>query len=175
MPQPTQRIFLTGFMGSGKSYTGQRLAELLGLPFIDLDAEIESRAGQTITAIFAERGEAAFRVTERDVLRELAGGEAFVLSTGGGAPCFHDNMRWMNQRGTTVFLDPPVSVLLGRLEAGREQRPLLQNTGELEAFISQKLAFRRPDYEKAAIQLCLADPTADVARLLSARFGEGRN
>jgi shikimate kinase len=164
----TQRIFLTGFMGSGKSHTGERLAGLLGLPFIDLDAEIEGRTGQTITDIFAGRGEAAFRELERDTLHEVAGQtDAFVLSTGGGAPCFHDNMRWMNEQGTTVFLDPPLSVLLGRLEAGREHRPLLQNTDELATFVTQKLAFRRPDYEKAKIQLCLADPTADVARLLA--------
>ncbi len=153
-------------MGSGKSYTGKRLAEVLGLPFLDLDEAIERSAGKTISRIFAEDGEAAFRALETQTLRETANLPPTVVSTGGGAPCFNGNMDWMNQHGTTVFLDPPIRVLLERLEIGRDHRPLLQPAKELETFITNKLASRRADYEKAQVQLVLADPEAEVERLL---------
>lgn len=162
----SETIYLTGFMGSGKSYTGVRLARRLGIPFVDLDAEIEQMAGCTISEIFSRDGEVSFREVERDILRRFGRESGCVLSTGGGAPCFHDNMDWMNGEGTTVFLDPPLSVLLTRLEAGRDHRPLLQTGEALAAFVAGKLASRRADYEKAKIQLRLADPEADVARLL---------
>ncbi|TXF91730.1 shikimate kinase [Neolewinella aurantiaca] len=164
-------IYLTGFMGSGKSHTGKLLAERLGLPFIDLDAVIETTAGKTISEIFAEEGESAFRELETSSLRATANDPPGVVSTGGGAPCFNDNMDWMNRHGVTVFLDPPVGVLLQRLETGRDHRPLLQPAQELGAFITRKLASRRPQYEKAQIQLSLADPNAEVERLLVRLLG----
>jgi shikimate kinase len=140
-------------MGSGKSYVGSRLATELGLPFIDLDAEIEAKAGKPITAIFAEDGEAVFRRLETEALRGTAAHPAFVLATGGGAPCFHDNMAWMNANGITVFLDPDLEVLLTRLEAGRDHRPVLQSGTALRQLVVEKLADRRPIYEQAAIHL----------------------
>jgi len=164
-------IYLTGFMGSGKSYTGKRLAEVLGLPFLDLDEAIEKSAGKTITEIFAEDGEAAFRELETQTLRHTADLPPSVVSTGGGAPCFNDNMDWMNQQGITVFLDPPIGVLLQRLEVGRAHRPLLQPAKELEIFIANKLASRRADYEKAQVQLVLADPAARVEQVLIRLIG----
>ena len=163
----TSNIYLTGFMGCGKSHTGHRLADLLGLPFLDLDAAVETAAGKTINAIFADDGEAAFRDLETEALHATRHGPVSVIATGGGAPCFNDNMTWMNARGKTVFLDPPPAVLLARLEAGRAHRPLLQTGAELSTFVARKLASRRPFYEKAQIQLVLANPKADAARLLS--------
>ncbi len=160
-------IYLTGFMGCGKSYTGQRLATALSLPFLDLDEAIERSTGKTISQIFTDDGEAAFRDLETATLRQTAELGATVVSTGGGAPCFNDNMDWMNAHGVTVFLDPPVSVLLQRLELGRAHRPVLQPAQELETFITNKLAARRGDYEKAQIQLALADPEAEVGRVLA--------
>lgn len=162
MPNP---IYLTGFMGSGKSFTGRQLAELLHLPFIDLDDRIEAAAGKTISEIFEQDGEPAFRIIERDALRATATEDA-VIATGGGAPCFHDGMDWMNTHGATVFLDPPLSVLLPRLEAGRAHRPLLQDAASFAEDIAARLAIRRPVYEKARIHLRPTDPKADVARLL---------
>jgi shikimate kinase len=159
-------IYLTGFMGSGKSHTGHLLAERLGLPFLDLDAAIEAGAGKTISEIFADDGEDAFRMLETATLRQSAELPPAVVSTGGGAPCFNDNMEWMNKHGITVFLDPPVSILLERLEMGRAHRPLLQSANELQTFITKKLASRRHHYEKAQIQVVLADPNAEVERLL---------
>lgn len=153
-------------MGSGKSHTGHLLADLLGLPFFDLDAAIEAGAGKTISKIFADDGEGAFRTLETAALRQTAELPPTVVSTGGGAPCFNDNMEWMNRQGITVFLDPPVSVLLHRLEIGREHRPVLQPAKELETFITEKLASRRHHYQKAQIQVVLVDPNAEVERLL---------
>jgi len=164
-------IYLTGFMGSGKSHTGQRLAAALGLPFLDLDEAIEAKAGKTISEIFADEGEDAFRKLETSALRQTSELPPTVVSTGGGAPCFNDNMEWMNRNGQTVFLDPPVSVLLQRLDTGRDHRPLLQPAKELETFITQKLASRRQHYEKANIQVVLADPNAEVERLLVRLLG----
>jgi shikimate kinase len=140
-------------MGCGKSYVGSRLATELGLPFIDLDAEIEAPAGKSISAIFREDGEAEFRRQETEALRATAALPAFVLATGGGAPCFHDNMAWMNAHGTTIFLDPDLEVLLARLEAGRAHRPLLQSGTALRQLVVDKLAARRPIYEQAVIHL----------------------
>ena len=96
------RIFLTGFMGSGKSYTGRRLSEALGIPFIDLDHWIEDQEGQSIQAIFEKSGEAAFRQIEREALHQMIAYEQAVIACGGGAPCFFDNMEWMNRHGITV-------------------------------------------------------------------------
>lgn len=153
-------------MGSGKSHTGKHLAELLRFDFLDLDAEIERAAGKTISEIFASEGEKTFRQTEHEVLLSTANRRNTVIATGGGAPCFHNGMNWMNAHGTTVFQDPPLSVLITRLTAGREHRPLLQSVSELEADIAARLAARRPTYEKAQIHLRPTDPNTDVARLL---------
>ena len=154
-------------MGSGKSHSGKRLAALLGLPFIDQDQLVEMRAGQPITEIFSRRGEDHFRRTEASVLRELAQLPRFVLATGGGAPVHHGNMDWMNDHGTTVFLDPPPEILVSRLSTETEHRPLLQQSGNLRDFIEGRLAQRRPFYEKAAIHLRPTYANTDVARLLA--------
>jgi shikimate kinase len=153
-------------MGSGKSYSGQRLAQLLDVPFIDLDDEIERMAGKTISEIFSSEGEDAFRELEKTAVRNTLDLEAAVIATGGGAPCFHDSMEWMNGHGTTVFLDPSVDVLLARLEAGRAHRPLLQSAEELRQQVTTRLAARRPIYEKAILHLQPTNPNADVARLI---------
>jgi len=170
--QPTT-IYLTGFMGSGKSYAGIRLAEYLGLPFTDLDAEIERTAGKTINDVFAKDGEVAFRALEAETLRATAQAPAGVVATGGGAPCFHEGMAWMNENGTTVFLDPPLQVLLKRLEEGRAHRPLLQSGTALETFVVEKLTVRRPVYERAQIQITVADTSINLIELLADLTVEG--
>jgi len=159
-------IFLLGFMGAGKSHDGRRLAELLDLPFHDLDTQIEAAAGKSIKDIFADDGEEYFRQLEKQVLLATADLSPAIIATGGGAPCFHDNMDWMNENGITVFLDPPLSVLVKRLEAGRAHRPLLHKAEELASFVSAKLSARRSFYEKARIHVRPTDDTPDVTRLL---------
>lgn len=159
------RIYLIGFMGSGKTYTGRRLAEQLGFPFLDLDLLIEEVAGMDIPAIFREFGESHFRKLERQALRGTAGRKAAVVSTGGGVPCFFDNMDWMNRHGLTIYLDTSPSILARRLLPERAHRPLLQPYDEhsLPAFIQSKLAERTYFYEQARLIYRQDRPNADVA------------
>ncbi|MEM9887915.1 MAG: shikimate kinase [Bacteroidota bacterium] len=144
-------LFIIGFMGSGKSYLGKRIAPKLAYDFLDLDDYIEERTGRSISEIFIEDGEVAFRQIESDCLKSLESQSQLVLATGGGTPCFFDNIHWMNQKGTTVFLDVITPILVQRLSSETEQRPLLagRSAEELSTFITQKVAERRPFYEKA--------------------------
>jgi len=147
------RIFLIGFMGSGKTYTGRRLAQKAGLPFIDLDEWVEHSEGASIRAIFETKGEPCFRRLERDALRAMAQFRDVVVSCGGGTPCFFGNMRWMNEHGATIYLRATPEILAHRLSRQQEQRPLLKGLGqeELEAFVRSKLAEREPCYLDASI------------------------
>lgn len=146
-----QRIFLTGYMGAGKTTVGKELAERTGLSFIDLDVFIEERYHRTVSRLFAEYGEDKFRDIERRLLHEVAEFEDIIISTGGGTPCFFDNMEFMNAAGKTVYLQVSVDELAARLETCRYTRPVLQNrTGEeLKNFITESLQKRLPFYEKA--------------------------
>ncbi len=161
-------IFLVGFMGSGKSHDGKLLSEELGLPFIDLDKWIEEKEGATISTIFSTKGEAYFRSREREAIKEVyqsisdkskntPGFSGFkgIVATGGGAPCFFDNMDWMNQHGVTIWLDLPVEIIVDRLKNEKSKRPLLadKNDDELKAFIAAKLNERSSFYALAAIRI----------------------
>ena len=145
------RIFLTGYMGAGKTTLGRALAAEIGVPFIDLDHYIEKRYCKTIAQLFAERGEEGFREIERRMLHEVGEFEDVIISTGGGTPCFFDNIEYMNAQGTTVYLDVPVERLFIRLSIARNKRPLIKekNDEELLAFITEQLAKRAPHYSKA--------------------------
>ena len=144
-----KRIFLIGYMGAGKTTVGKVLSRQLGLSFIDLDHYIEGRYGQ----LFAEKGEDAFRDIERRMLREVAAFEDVLVSTGGGAPCFFDNMEFMNGAGQTVYLKVSVEELAKRLELCKSTRPILKGRSgdELKAFIAESLEKREPFYSKASI------------------------
>ena len=158
-------IYLIGFMGSGKSYTAAALAEHLGRPYIDLDAVIEREEGRSISDIFAHDGEEIFRDLETKYLHTLTDPE-LIVATGGGAPCFNDNLEWMNDWGITVFLDPSLDILVQRLTDARDHRPLLQEESELRDIITEKLKSRRPIYEQASLHLAYDDPhTPVVSRL----------
>ena len=109
------RIFLIGFMGCGKSFIGQKLAQLAGLPFYDLDGYIESKTDMPIPQIFAQHGEPHFRALEQQHLHHFAQLNAFVLSCGGGTPCFYDNIDWINAQGISVYLNCPPELLSTRL------------------------------------------------------------
>ncbi|MFN0037675.1 MAG: shikimate kinase [Saprospiraceae bacterium] len=153
--QTQQHLFLVGFMGCGKTHWGRLLAEKTGLPFLDLDRLLEEKEGKTIAEIFAEIGEAAFRALEHDTLRTLEHFPPTVIATGGGTPCFFDNMGWMNSTGTTVYLKTPPDVLAERLRNEKETRPLLAGLDDLglQRFIEQKLAEREPYYLQAEVVL----------------------
>ena len=111
-------------MGAGKTTLGKAFAHELKVPFIDLDWYIEERYHKSIRELFAERGEAAFRELERNMLHEVAEFEDVVISTGGGTPCFFDNIEYMNAHGQTVFLDVHPDVLFRRLRVATQQRPI---------------------------------------------------
>lgn len=148
-----KRIFLIGYMGAGKTTVGKDLARRMGLSFIDLDCYIEGRYLKTVGQIFAEKGEDAFRDIERRMLREVATFEDVLISTGGGAPCFFDNMEFMNEAGTTVYLKVSVEELAKRLETCKTTRPVLKGRSgnELRAFIGESLEKRTPHYMTASI------------------------
>lgn len=170
-----QRIFLTGYMGAGKTTLGRDLSDFLGLSFIDLDVFIEERFHKTIRQIFAEQGEEAFRQLEKRMLHEVAEFEDIIISTGGGTPCFFDNMSFMNSCGKTVYLRVSIDELANRLEQFRHTRPVLQNrTGdELKAFIRENLEGRLPFYEQAQLIFDAETmETCEDVRRLSERLAE---
>ena len=160
------RIFLTGYMGSGKTTLGRALAADMEIPFIDLDHYIEKRYCKTIAQLFAEKGETGFREIERRMLHEVGEFEDVIISTGGGTPCFFDNIEYMNSQGTTVYLDVPVERLFIRLSIARSKRPLIKdkNNEELMAFIIEQLEKRAPHYSKAQYSF-KADKLEDITQV----------
>ncbi len=146
-----KRIFLVGYMGSGKTTLGRAYAHEAGLEFIDLDWYIEGRMHKTVGELFAERGESGFREVERNMLHEVGEFENVVLACGGGTPCFFDNMDYMNAVGETVFLDVCPDVLFRRLKVAKSKRPLLadKSDDELMDAILSALARRVPFYSQA--------------------------
>ena len=147
------RIFLVGYMGCGKSTIGRKVADLLGISFVDLDKYIEERYFKTVPAIFAEEGEKGFREKERTALLEVSQFENVMVGTGGGAPCFFDNMEVMNKNGVTIYIAPDTDVLATRLLKSKTERPLIagKSREELILFIEGALLKRAPFYEKAKI------------------------
>ncbi len=144
-------IFLVGFMGSGKSTVGQRLARRLGYTFIDMDARLEEEHGMTINEIFKKHGENAFREMESRLLHELVALRDIVVSTGGGLPCSGNNMELINQKGISIYLKMGPATLLNRLSRGKSRRPLIRHLSraELDIFIHDKLREREPVYLRA--------------------------
>jgi shikimate kinase len=147
-----KRIFLIGYMGSGKTAMGRMLAAHLGLEFIDLDAYIENKYRLTIARIFEQEGETGFREIERKCLHEVAEFENVVIGTGGGAACFFDNMELMNRSGDTIYLKLSAEHLAARLATTKAGiRPILQHKSgdELLQFIKDNLKHREPYYLQA--------------------------
>ncbi len=168
--RPPGRIYLVGFMGSGKTVIGRRVAERLGLPFVDLDAEIERTSRLTIRALFEASGEVAFR--ERETLF-LAGTESLpgaVIATGGGCYVREENRRMMQRLGTAVFLDVPLPVILSRL-AGKTDRPLFQGPEQAARLFAERVPF----YKMGSIRVGLEGQSIEEAadRILSALFDHG--
>ena len=147
------RIYLIGFMGSGKTTIGRKLAKLSDLNYIDLDKYIEERFFKTIPTIFNEECERGFREKERRSLLEVSHFENVVIGTGGGTPCFFDNMEVMNLTGFTVYLAPDTEILARRILKSRTERPLISGKSkeELIKYINDTLLTRSPFYEKAKL------------------------
>lgn len=140
-------------MGTGKTTAGRHLAQVLELEFYDLDHYIESRFQKTVSQIFEEQGEDKFREIERAMLQEVGGFENVVIATGGGTPCFFDNMEFMSKVGKTVYLKASPQALTERLSTCKAKRPLIQNKDddELLEFVTENLHKREPYYSKADI------------------------
>jgi len=145
------RIYLVGFMASGKTTIGRRLAERLGRPFVDLDTEIERAAGRTIRALFEESGEAAFREREAVFLEGTQSLPAAIVATGGGSFVQDGQRRAIQRLGIPVFLDAPLETVHGRL-AGKTDRPLFQSVEQLAALF----AARAPFYRMANVRVALS-------------------
>ena len=145
------KIFLIGFMGSGKTHWGRIWAQKNQLTFYDLDEQIEKTMGETVANIFEKKGEDNFREMERYVLRKFDVRNNFLMACGGGTPCFFENLHWMNEQGTTIYLQASPQEILEKIMNETEERPLLKklNSSELLFFIEQKLKEREPFYKQA--------------------------
>ncbi|HCS20697.1 MAG TPA: shikimate kinase [Bacteroidetes bacterium] len=145
-------LFLVGFMGAGKSTLGKELAQRLSWDFYDLDEEIERIHHHSIPELFSELGETKFRVLEKEVLNGFETKTAsFVLASGGGTPCFFDNMEWMKKQGEVLFIDTEPRELLRRLKGKESGRPVLKSL-KPERFEEEMLILlgkRRPFYLQA--------------------------
>ena len=172
-----KRIFLIGYMGSGKTSMGIKLAENLGLTFVDMDHHIEEKYHKTVSQIFEESGQDAFRKMEQDCLHEVAEFENCVIATGGGAPCFYDNMTFMNAHGLTVYLNLSSEQLAARLEMSRAgKRPLIANKqgDELRQFIAEGLSAREVFYKQAKVSVSGTDDEilANIEKAVSDFYAE---
>jgi shikimate kinase len=148
-----RRIYIIGFMGSGKSTAGKKLAATLEWQFLDLDIQIERQEGQSIKDIFSSHGEDHFREIESKTLLNLNTSENTVISTGGGTPCYGNNMDYLISTGLVVYLKMTPGQLMSRLERSTRDRPLIKklNKKELLKFISDKLLEREEYYLKASL------------------------
>jgi shikimate kinase len=160
--QATERFFLVGFMGTGKTTLGRQVAERMGLPFVDLDERIERATGMSVPEIFAREGEDGFRRRESEALLELVEKpEQSVVATGGGAFIAEANRLLMKSAGVVVWLDVPIGEILARIEGG--ERPLWKTPEEVRALHER----RRGSYQQAHHRLALdgAAPSEAAERL----------
>jgi len=150
------KIFLIGFMASGKTTIGEELAKEMGYQFIDLDYYIQKRHLKTIKQIFENKGEDHFRMIESEALREVAAIEGdYVIASGGGTSCFYNSIDFMNKTGLTIYLKMEVAPLVSRLIDSKTDRPLLwgKTKEELTDYILKVLDERKKYYEKAKITI----------------------
>ena len=162
----TSRIFLIGFMGSGKSSVGKELAKILKYKFIDLDELIEKEEKKSISTIFSEFGEQHFRRLEQTALITLTHSDKIVVATGGGCASYGNNMQSMNDSGTTVFLNAHPGTIFHRLAPEKSNRPLIAAKGDIDLmeYIMDKLAERISYYNQAHLKIEAEGSIREVAR-----------
>jgi len=160
-------------MGSGKTTVGRKLSRALDYGFVDLDQQIESRLGISIADFFQEKGEEAFREIEREELHKTFDLENYVISLGGGTPCFFDNLKQINKAGKSVYLKLSAVSLAKRLQESKTQRPLLNNLteGELFEFVQQQLGERERFYNYA--QILIKGENLKISELVNLVKAEG--
>lgn len=155
-------------MGSGKSTIGKELATLLSFPFVDMDDEIEKKEGISISEIFTHKGEQYFRDLEHDFINNLNPESNLIVATGGGAPCFNDNLELMLEKGKVIWIMVSVKNIVGRVK-NDDERPLLKEKSEIELiqYINSHLRDRLPYYQKANIKVrSLGSPTSIAHRIV---------
>ena len=145
-------------MGSGKSKTAESLSKLFKYDFYDTDRLVEDKSGNAISTIFNNEGHEYFREIEKQVLRSTEKNENCIVSTGGGTPCYHQNMEWMNSKGITVYLEANAGLLFHRLATSRAGRPLIESLNDVELMeqIMTHLTVRIPFYSQAMITVYAA-------------------
>ena len=148
------RIFLLGYMASGKSTLGAALADALNCAFVDLDGLLEGKLGMPVGAFIEQKGELAFRKAEHEALVSWLeeGPKDAVVALGGGTPVFYDHMALLNEAGRTVFLDVSIGELAQRLK-GSTDRPLIKSQEDLVEFVAKHLFERRPYYSQAQMRV----------------------
>ena len=165
------RLYLIGYMYSGKTTIGHKLAVQMGYRWLDLDQMLETTFHTTIPIFFKRYGEDAFRKIEQKLLHSTADLDDVVISTGGGTPCYFDNIQWMNLHGKTIYFDVSVDTLLRRAAQSKKPRPILtgMTDDERSQFIQQQLDQRLPLYQKAQIIFPADKPDLDqLVRLVTA-------
>lgn len=166
--ETNKSIFLIGFMGSGKTTLGRKLASSMELPFIDLDHEIVKFIGMSIPEYFDKFGEQSFRELERSFLQKQSGVNA-IVSTGGGTPCYFDNMTWIKANGIAIYLQHSPKSLWARLrKSDLNKRPVLKGMSEeqLLTFIETKLSERTPYYDLAQLKIDQIHTSVDELKKL---------
>lgn len=145
------KVFLIGYMGCGKSRWGKIVAEHYGFRFVDLDRLIEERECLSVPEIFTKHGESGFREKEHEALQSISEAKNLIVATGGGAPCFNNNMEEMNRMGTTLFIECSPQLLRQRIIESETERPLVKNFSqdELLNFIVRHLQNRMPFYQQS--------------------------
>lgn len=178
LPTPQKPIALVGYMGSGKTKHGKKLAQLLHWPFIDLDAAIEAHAGQRITELVETRGELYFRKLERQMLESaLMAKHPYVLSVGGGTPVYYNNMELLLDACTVIYLQGNVGALYQRLVNNRNHRPLIAHLPDedLKEFIAKHLFERNPVYMQAPLHIPILEATPALIFEKISHYEQTRN
>lgn len=151
----TPKIFLIGFMGSGKSTFGKKLAKALQYPFIDLDKEIEKKAKCSVSDIFKYLGEDTFREMESDTLKSFEDMPSYVMATGGGTPCYFDNLQYIHSQGISIYIELDTKSVYNRLSNAKNIRPTIKGKkeDELMKFIVETSDKRKHIYEQASLKV----------------------
>ena len=163
-----KNIILIGMMSSGKSTLGKKLARALNYRFVDLDKLIEKDQETDIHSIFSQKGESYFRDVESKMLKEIVPNRGIVLASGGGTPCFYDNMEFIKNLGLSIFLDVPAQDLAKRIENhGKDDRPILSGVTSLEDELRKKIEDRRPYYSQADFTINGIVEVDDIIKLIN--------
>lgn len=163
------KIYLIGYMFSGKSTLGKVLARELGYDFIDLDILFEQKYKTSIPIFFKKYGEQAFRIIEQQVLRSTETLDNCVIATGGGTPCFFDNIEWINAHGISVFFNPSVTKILYYASISKKPRPILANKTDEERalYVEQQLQQRLPFYTQAHITFHTDNDISELVKIIT--------